>query len=70
MKINMTDVIFGISFVVSEASLFILLAGNLVSNSVLLWVGVVTNMLQMAGYLLYEKINGTVPPPVAPTPNA
>ena len=67
MKINSTDVVFGISFVVSELTMFTLLASNLVPHTVLLWIGVVTGLLQGAAYMLYERINGTVPPPPPPS---
>lgn len=67
---NKTDIVFGLSFVASEATLFTLLASGLVSHVILVWIGVVTGMLQLAAYTLYERFNGTVPPPIPPTTSA
>ena len=67
MKINGTDVVFAISFIVSELTMFSLLASSLVPHTVLLWIGVITGLLQGAAYMLYERINGTLPPPTPPT---
>lgn len=64
---NKTDLIFYLSTAGGLAALFAKLATGLVSNSTLLWIGIIATMLNFLAFEFYEKINGTNTPPIPPT---
>ena len=66
MKFNETDIVFGLSFIASMLTMFVVQASSLIDAHTLLWVGLIANLLQGGAYLFYEKINGTTPPPTPP----
>lgn len=70
MKITTADIIFYISTLAGALALFAKLATSLVSNAALLWVGIISLLLDYLAYQFYEKINGTTTPPTPPLPPA
>lgn len=67
MKINGTDAIFYTSTIAGLLALFAKLESGLISNSILVQIGIVAIILNFGAYVFYEKINGTTPPPAPPT---
>lgn len=63
---NKTDLVFYLSTLAGAGTLFVKLTTNLISANVAAWIGVAAAIIAFLAYALYEKFNGTTPPPTTP----
>lgn len=66
MKFNGTDLVFYVSSISGFLALLVKLETGIISNGILVQIGIVAILLNFLAYVFYEKINGNTPPPTSP----